>query len=673
MAKDYDKAHSANMAKYAALIGHIYNTAAGEAAAIGASVTGFESNNPFTFDKYPATAQRIKQLLLRMYNDINTVIVDGVKSSWTLSNDKNNELSNIVFGDNVGKLSEAEYRKYYTNNDKALAAFLKRKENGLGLSDQVWKYTNQYKGEIELALDLGIGQGKSAAGIASDLRQYLNNPDALFRRVRDKYGNLHLSQHAAAYHPGPGVYRSAVRNSQRLSRTENNMAYRTADFLRWQEADYVVGIEIMLSNNHTIKNSKGKAVPFTDICDELQGRYPKTFHFRGWHPQCRCKAVPITKTKEEMERDTAAILAGKKPSTDSVNKVTDVPEAFKRWVENNTERFAKSAGQPYFIRDNFVDGNITQGLKADISTASIDTQKIQKTQKTQQQIDDIKNRWEERRMLIETIKMRAALVINLIQREYPEIDISKLQHYLNTNRLNESMTEIQSLLAQIEVVKAERERAKRKEYTTNIVEVEKILGIKKGAEMSFEDANELRGNPNFQLSDDYKLNCQCCVVANELRRRGFDVQAQPNDTNPSSIPVILSRRTQLAWRDRTTGAIPQPQRAGGEYVRGSKFATKTHNVMMNEFYKITSDVGRYHFSVVWKGSNYGHIMTAERLQNGNLRIYDPQTGEKYSQVSWDRITKEISLKYGISVLKVDELDINTNIIKGAVIKSNTTP
>lgn len=462
MAKDYDKAHSANMAKYAALIGHIYNAAAGEAAAIGASVTGFDSNNPFTFDKYPATAQRIKQLLLRMYNDINTVIVDGVKSSWTLANDKNNELSNVVFGDNIGKLSEAEYRKYYTNNDKALAAFLKRKDNGLGLSDRVWKYTNQYKGEIELTLDLGIGQGKSAAGIASDLRQYLNNPDALFRRVRDKYGNLHLSQHAASYHPGPGVYRSAVRNSQRLSRTENNMAYRTADFLRWQEADYVVGIEIMLSNNHTIKNSKGEAVPFEDICDELQGNYPKTFHFRGWHPHCRCKVVPITKTKEEMEKDTADILAGKKPGTDSINRVNDVPEAFKNWTANNTERFAKSAGQPYFIRDNFVDGNITQGLKHNISPQQAApvpapaTQRQQRPAKTPAQADAIKARWEARRRMIEQIKANAAVIIEQIKADYPDIDTTKLRNYLNTNRINEAQNEILSLTAQIDAVQNNR-------------------------------------------------------------------------------------------------------------------------------------------------------------------------------------------------------------------------
>ena len=44
----------------------------------------------------------------------------------------------------------------------------------------------------------------------------------------------------------------------------------TADYERWQQLDFVVGIEIKLSNNHTLNG-----MPFTDICDKLKGRYPK--------------------------------------------------------------------------------------------------------------------------------------------------------------------------------------------------------------------------------------------------------------------------------------------------------------------------------------------------------------------------------------------------------------
>ena len=76
--------------------------------------------------------------------------------------------------------------------------------------------------------------------MSRDVRRYLRNPDKLFRRVRDKHGNLRLSKAAKAYHPGRGVYRSSYRNALRLTATENNMAYRTADHLRWQQQPFVV-------------------------------------------------------------------------------------------------------------------------------------------------------------------------------------------------------------------------------------------------------------------------------------------------------------------------------------------------------------------------------------------------------------------------------------------------
>lgn len=178
-----------------------------------------------------------------------------------------------------------------------------------------------------------------------DIRQYLKRPDMLFRRVRDEHGNLQLSRRAAAYHPGRGVYRSSYKNARRLAATETNIAYRTADHLRWQQMDFVVGIEIRTSpTNH----------PVPDICDDLKGKYPKDFKFTGWHPHCRCIALSILKTEEEMDADTERILNGEPPSdpNSSVNAVTDVPKEFKDWVEDNKERAERSFSVPYFLKDN---------------------------------------------------------------------------------------------------------------------------------------------------------------------------------------------------------------------------------------------------------------------------------------------------------------------------------
>lgn len=345
--KKYDREHDRRLLLYQQRIEAIYDEYAQEAALIGASVGNVAADTLFSFSDYPLTQKRVRNLLSGLKNDLFVCIVNGVRSEWTLANNKNNELSRLVFGDNVGKLSQAQYRRYFSTNEAAREAFLSRKVGGLDLSERVWRYAKQFRGEIELGLDVGIRNGLSAAEMTKELRQYLRHPDKLFRRVRDEHGNLQLSKAAAEFHPGQGVYRSSYKNARRLAATETNIAYHTADHDRWQDMDFVVGIEIKLSNNHTLNG-----LPFQDICDDLKGRYPKDFKFTGWHPHCRCHAVTILKSQEEMMEETRAILRGEQPSKDSKNAVRDVPQAFKDWMADNEDRLRRSQSVPYFLSDN---------------------------------------------------------------------------------------------------------------------------------------------------------------------------------------------------------------------------------------------------------------------------------------------------------------------------------
>ena len=345
---DYDKTHLRNMAAIGTRIDRIFKKAAEEAAKIGVSIKSpLPEDRIFSFDDYPETKKQIERLMTALQESMETTIVNGVRSSWTLSNNKNNALVSRIFGDRVGDLSKEQYRRYFSTNGAALDAFLQRKEQGLNLSDRVWRYTTAFKREIELGLDLGIRTGESADQMSRSLRQYLQHPDKLFRRVRDKHGNLKLSKAARDYHPGRGVYRSSYKNARRLACTETNIAYRTSDHLRWQQMEFVVGIEIKLSNNHTLNG-----VPLTDICDTLAGRYPKDFKFTGWHPHCRCHVVTVLKTDDEMAEDTQRILAGEQPKKGSVNTVRDVPDAFKGWVEEHADRIEMGGNLPYFVADN---------------------------------------------------------------------------------------------------------------------------------------------------------------------------------------------------------------------------------------------------------------------------------------------------------------------------------
>ncbi len=346
----YDKQHDRNLTKYVKKMEDIYAAAAKEAAGMSSLVKGLSPDKMFSFDDFPATKKRIDKLLEELHSSITTAIVNGVRAEWTLANNKNNELSNWIFGQKAEQLSEEAKKRYFGKNSTALEAFEKRTQNGLNLSDRVWKYTDMFKEEIEMGLDIGIRDGVPAAEMARDLKKYLQHPDMLFRRVRDAHGNLVLSQRAKTYHPGQGVYRSSYMNARRLAATETNIAYRTADHLRWKDMDFVVGIEVKLSNNH---NCKGIPVgQFADICDDLAGEYPKEFKFTGWHPHCRCHAEPILKSEEEMDRDTERILNGEEPLEESENTVEDVPKDFEGWIKNNASRIVRANQLPLFMTDN---------------------------------------------------------------------------------------------------------------------------------------------------------------------------------------------------------------------------------------------------------------------------------------------------------------------------------
>lgn len=338
----YDKKHLSNLSAYERQVDRLYRQVVAKVASLGIEISDLKPDKPFSFDDYPIVRKRVEKLLAGLQNGLSTIILNGIESEWTLANNKNNELARQVFGDNIGKLTQEQYKRYFSTNDNARQAFIQRQVNGLNLSDRVWRYTNQFKAEIELGLDIGIRSGMSADDMTRELRDYLRHTDKLFRRVRDEHGILQLSKRAAAFHPGQGVYRSSYKNARRLAVTETNIAYRTADYERWQQLDFVVGIEIKLSNNH----------PVHDICDELKGRYPKDFKFTGWHPHCRCHAITILKTDEEIAEDTRRILNGEPLNGNSVNRVADVPDSFNEWIQGNKERAKGWSSMPYFVKDN---------------------------------------------------------------------------------------------------------------------------------------------------------------------------------------------------------------------------------------------------------------------------------------------------------------------------------
>lgn len=390
----WEREHVRHVAKYEAEIRRIYEQAMAEAARIMSMAT-FDASKPLSFSDYPLIQKLMTKLQRKMAASIETAITKGIDAEWDLSAEETRELVESLFGDLDSELMELRKQAYLQRRDNAREAFKMRKERGLSLSDRVWQYTGQFKEELEMALDLGLRDGKSADELSREVRRYLNNPSMLFRRVRDEHGMLHLSKRAKAYHPGQGVYRSSYKNARRLTATETNMAYRSADYEHRQAMDFVVGIKIQLSNNHTLNGE-----PFVDICDHLAGNYPKDFKFVGWHPLCRCFTTAILKTQDEIDEDTVRILQGKapKPASSSKNYVGDTPDQFKAWCVLNAGRVERAKSLPYFIRDNkgYYDAALNPKKAEELTPLEI--AKYRHAQRTPEQIESIKNRWAQSRL-----------------------------------------------------------------------------------------------------------------------------------------------------------------------------------------------------------------------------------------------------------------------------------
>lgn len=350
----YDEKHKQNLAKRAKKVSSLYDAAVKRLTQAAApSLFDADKEQEFHFEDFPALKREMDALMQDLYSSLQTNIEDGDEESWTLANTKNDAMVESVIG--KAKLPKQTVQAWKHPHLEALNAFIDRKEAGMGLSKRVWNLTQQFKDEMELALELGMGEGKSAAELSRDIRKYLKEPSKLFRRVRDKSGALRLSKAAAAYHPRRGVYRSSYKNALRMTATENNMAYRTADHTRWQALPFVIGIEIHISNNH----------PTEDICDLFDGkRFPKDFKFTGWHPWCRCYAVSILAKQEEMDAYIKALIAGEDVSDwQFTGKVEQMPTEFTKWMKDNESRIAKAKSMPYFIKDNFKDGDPAKGLR----------------------------------------------------------------------------------------------------------------------------------------------------------------------------------------------------------------------------------------------------------------------------------------------------------------------
>lgn len=324
---NYDEQHRKHLMAYLQQVERLFYQLVGTAVFI-ALKTDYKELIASTLFAFANTkkGKAFDKELANFNTQLDQIIKQGITNEWAFANNKQDQLL------------RAGVTKY--KNLEALEAFKVRKIKDFTISDRVWNIAKKAQTEIELALSVSLEEGKSAVQLSREVRNLLNNPTALFRRVRDKYGNLVLSKNAQNYHPGQGVYRSAYKNALRLTSNEINVAYKSADWLRIQQNPDIVGFEVRLSPQHKVY----------DMCDELKGKYPKTFHFHGWHVGCKCHIITLLKTDEELIKELKADET--LPPESSSNYVAEVPNNYKQWLTNNKDRFKNWKTKPYFIEEN---------------------------------------------------------------------------------------------------------------------------------------------------------------------------------------------------------------------------------------------------------------------------------------------------------------------------------
>lgn len=135
-----------------------------------------------------------------------------------------------------------------------------------------------------------------------------------------------------------------------------------------------------------------------------------------------------------------------------------------------------------------------------------------------------------------------------------------------------------------------------------------VNNVKQTEKMNISDA--VNANPNFSKNSAYKNNCQRCVQAYELRRRGYDVIAKQQ----------MGKGDSICWGSELF--VPKGVKPSSVYT-----FKQTEKNIKEELYS-APDGARYSIYVSWKNGNNAHVFIAEK-KNGVIHFVDPQSGNTH--------------------------------------------
>lgn len=405
-------------AVYNKRLGRLYSDYVKKLTSLGYGEDVLEDDALFNFDNFPQLKARLDDIFNDYYQNSLLCYKSGITDGVALAYNHDEMV--------IGGYSVLTDKAIRVARDTAAATFISNRlkaKNGLNLAQIVWNYCQQTKSEFEMAMSNtiadGIGKGSSAEEIGKSIRRYLNDPDMMYRRYhtikvqkngkkkdvvtwrrrRIIDGKVRFIEEPLEK-VGMGVYRSARKNALRVARTEINAAYHKARNERWQNEPFVIGQYIHVSPQHNID----------DICNDLEGRFPKDFDWRSWHSNCICTSDPITIQGEEKKEFYKRLMAGEDMSNYvSPFAVLTMPEKYNQYIRDNSEAIVKAGMRgklAWHLQDNTKywahllspSDRKKLGLKAVFSKELILAKaKERHALRTKEQIDKIQSRWDKHR------------------------------------------------------------------------------------------------------------------------------------------------------------------------------------------------------------------------------------------------------------------------------------
>lgn len=405
-------------AVYNKRLGRLYSDYVKKLTSLGYGEDVLEDDVLFNFDNFPQLKARLNDIFNDYYQNSLLCYKSGITDGVALAYNHDEMV--------IGGYSVLTDKAIRVARDTAAATFIANRlktKNGLNLAQTIWNYCQQTKSEFEMAMSNtiadGIKKGSSAEEIGKSIRKYLNDPDMMYRRYhtikvqkngkkkdvvtwrrrRIIDGKVRFVEEPLEK-VGMGVYRSARKNALRVARTEINSAYHKARNERWQNEPFVIGQYIHVSPQHNID----------DICNDLEGRYPKDYVWISWHPQCICTSDPITIQGEEKKEFYKRLMAGEDMSNYvSPFAVLTMPEKYNQYIKDNSEAIVKAGMRgklAWHLQDNTKywahllspSDRKKLGLKA-VSSKELILAKAKERHalRTKEQIDKIQSRWDKHR------------------------------------------------------------------------------------------------------------------------------------------------------------------------------------------------------------------------------------------------------------------------------------